>query len=192
MSIARWRQGLLISVLLPCCWLAMMAVHEGGHVLGAWAGGGVVERVELHPLAISRTVMRENPHALLEIWCGPLFGALLPVLIAAAWWWGRLPAAHLPRFFAGFCLVANGTYLIAGAVTGDGDAGELLGLGVPAWGLAVAGAPLVVAGLVAWHRLGAEFGFGNGGERVTWSQVAIVACLLTAIVSLELGFFTSI
>ena len=166
----------------------MMVVHEGGHVLGAWAGGGVVERVELPLLGFSRTVMRENPHALLEIWCGPLLGALLPVLIATVWWWWRLPALHLLRFLAGFCLVANGAYLSAGVVTGDGDAGELLGLGVPAWGLVAAGAPLAVAGLAAWHGLGAAFGSGNGGERVTWRQVAVVVGLVVAVVACEVGW----
>ncbi len=165
----------------------MMVAHECGHVLGAWAGGGVVERVELPLIGFSRTVMRENPHALPEIWCGPLLGALLPALLAVVWWAGRLPALHLPRFFAGFCLVANGAYLSAGAVTGDGDGGDLLGLGVPAWVLAITGAPLVVAGLGAWHGLGPAFGVGNRGERVAWRQVAVVAAMLAAIAACEVG-----
>jgi len=50
------RQALLISVVLAGSWWAMQAVHEFGHVLGAWLTGGRVERVVLSPLTISRTI----------------------------------------------------------------------------------------------------------------------------------------
>ena len=40
----RLHQVLLIGAFLPLCWLAMMAVHELGHVVGAVATGGRVER----------------------------------------------------------------------------------------------------------------------------------------------------
>ena len=52
---ARFHQLLLIATYLPFCWLAMQVVHEAGHVLGAALSQGRVERVVLHPLAISRT-----------------------------------------------------------------------------------------------------------------------------------------
>ncbi len=32
----RFAQVLLIGTFLPLCWLAMMAVHELGHVLARW------------------------------------------------------------------------------------------------------------------------------------------------------------
>jgi hypothetical protein len=46
----RLHQALLIGTLLPLRWLAMMAVHELGHVVGAVATGGKVEKVVLHGL----------------------------------------------------------------------------------------------------------------------------------------------
>ena len=36
-------------------WFVMMAVHELGHVVGALATAGSIERVILSPLTISRT-----------------------------------------------------------------------------------------------------------------------------------------
>ncbi len=40
----RLHEGLLIGSFLPSCWLAMQAVHELEHVVGAVATGGRVER----------------------------------------------------------------------------------------------------------------------------------------------------
>ncbi len=49
----RVHQSVLIGSFLPLCWLGMMAVHELGHVVGAWLTGGRVAKVVLHPLTIS-------------------------------------------------------------------------------------------------------------------------------------------
>ena len=48
-------------------WLAMMIVHEFGHVLHAWFSGANVVKVVLHPLAISRTDVAPNPHPLFVV-----------------------------------------------------------------------------------------------------------------------------
>ena len=48
----------------------MEAVHELGHVLAAWATGGLVTDVVLHPLTISRTDVRPNPRPLAVAWGG--------------------------------------------------------------------------------------------------------------------------
>src|SRR5262245_57017457 len=109
----RLRQGLLIVATLLASWLGMQQVHELGHVIGAGLTGGRVARVVLHPLTISRTDLADNPHPLLVVWAGPVLGALLPLLLWAAV--ARLPGAFLVRFFAGFCLVANGVYIGCGS-----------------------------------------------------------------------------
>src|SRR5262249_59774841 len=124
----------IISVLLGS-WLGMQAVHEAGHVLGAALSGGRVVRVVLHPVTISRTDLSENPHPLAVARLGPLVGVVLPLLF-----WGAASAARWAgtfalRFFAGFCLIANGAYLAVGSFDRIGDAGELLRLDSPPWPL---------------------------------------------------------
>lgn len=76
----RFDQILLIASFVAFSWLAMQAVHEPGHVLGARATGGTVTKVVLHPLALSRTDVSPNPRPLFVVWAGPIVGALLPLI----------------------------------------------------------------------------------------------------------------
>jgi hypothetical protein len=153
----RLRQIVLIAVLLPLCWFWMMAVHEFGHVVGLWATGGTVARVVLHPLTISRTDPGENPNPLAEVWAGPVIGSVLPVAAFALAAVARLPAAYLVRFFAGFCLIANGCYIGVGVIDPVGDARELLRNGASTWQLGLFGAVTVPLGLYLWHEQGKHF-----------------------------------
>ena len=116
---------LLLVAFLPLCWLLMMVTHEAGHVAAAWISGGVVSDVVLHPLVLSRTDLSHNPRPLLVAWGGPLLGVAFPLLLHAVMAAARLPGRHLTRFFAGFCLIANGAYLGAGSAGHIGDAGDL-------------------------------------------------------------------
>src|ERR1700752_5121078 len=103
----------------------MQAVHEFGHVLGAWLTGGRVERVVLHPLTISRTDLAENPQPLIVAWAGPLIGVAFPVVAWGLVAMARMPGKRLLQFFAGFCLIANGLYIGVGSFNGIGDCGDL-------------------------------------------------------------------
>src|SRR5947209_1664490 len=128
-------QCILIVSTVVASWLGMQAVHESGHVVGAWLTGGRVAKVVLHPLTISRTDLAHNPNPLAVVWAGPLLGVLLPVAF-----WGvaaglRMPGAFLLRFFAGFCLIGNGAYIAGGSFGGIGDCGEMLRHGSSIWQL---------------------------------------------------------
>lgn len=163
---ARLHQVLLLGTFLPLCWLLMMAVHELGHVLAAWLTDGTVMRVVLYPLAISRTDVSPNPRPLIVVWGGPLVGVLLPIL---GWAFGslmRIPFGYLLRFFAGFCLVANGAYLSIGSFEGIGDAGVMLQHGSPAWMLWGFGLVMMPMGFLLWHRQGPYFGLGASPKPV--------------------------
>ena len=152
-----FRQGVLIVTIMLLSWLLMQAVHELGHVVGARVTGGRVKKVVLHPLAISRTDVQPNPRPLAVVWSGPLTGIFLPLAI---WLIARLatrPAKsateNFLRFFAGFCLIANGAYIAFGTRSRIGDCGEMLRHGSPTWLLWLFGAVTIPAGLWLWHRV---------------------------------------
>jgi hypothetical protein len=139
-------------------WLAMMTVHEFGHVAHAWLSGGHVERVVLNPAAFSRTDLAHNPHPLFVAWGGVVWGSAIPICVWLAAARAKVRCAFLLRFLAGFCLIANGAYLATAAALPVGDALDLVRLGAPVWGLALAGTAGVVGGLALWSPLGANFG----------------------------------
>ncbi len=173
----------MISVLM-LSWLGMMIVHELGHVVGAVVTGGTVGRVVLHPMTISRTEILPNPNPLIVVWLGPLTGCLLPIGI-----WSMLPTRlvvvrQVALFFAGFCLLANGCYILFGSVDGVGDCGVMMQHGSPFWTLIAFGGVSIPSGIVAWHRLGSVKTFlrnpGLIDPVVAWSLLAILM-LLTAV-----------
>ena len=162
----RVHQSVLIGSTLIGSWLGMQAIHECGHVLGLRLTGGSVQRVVLHPLTISHTEASANPHPLVVVWAGPVLGDLKHLLL-----WGLIRVTgtaigFLVRFFAGFCLIANGAYLGFGSLGGIGDCGELLRHGASNWELWLFGLLTIPIGLFLWHNQGTDFGFGTAQGRV--------------------------
>jgi hypothetical protein len=186
MADGKRHRTLLIATFIPLCWLWMQVVHELGHVVGAWATGGIVSQVVLHPLTISRTDLSDNPDPLAVVWSGPLVGVALPLLVAGAARATGQSWSYLAQFFAGFCLIANGVYIGIGSFQGVGDAGDMLRTGSPIWSLWLFGLVTVPLGLLLWNGLGPHFGLGKkAGEVSPWA--AYLSCaLLGATVVLEL------
>jgi hypothetical protein len=137
------RRIALIVATVIASWLGMQAVHELGHCVGAWLTGGRIERVVLHPLTISRTDLADNPHPLIVAWGGPVFGVVAPLVLwgvrVAIFKFGSMDFGFLLRFFAGFCLLANGLYIGVGSWGHIGDCGELLHHGAQPWQLWIFG-----------------------------------------------------
>lgn len=186
MPVARVHQFILIGSCVLASWLGMQAVHELGHVLGAWLTGGHVVRIVLHPLTISRTDVTQNASPLVVVWAGPIFGVVAPLLICLAATKSRLPAAFALRFFAGFCLVANGLYIGVGSFGQIGDCGEMLRQGSAAWQLWLFGFVTVPVGMWLWHGQGLHFGLGCAKGRV--SRAAAYGSLVVCVALLVLGF----
>jgi hypothetical protein len=184
--VKRFHQVVLIGATLAGCWLGMQAVHELGHVLGSWLTGGVISRVVLQPLTISRTDLSFNPRPLIVVWAGPIFGVLVPLAVWGACAIGKRRYAFLFRFFAGFCLIANGAYIAFGSFDGIGDCGEMLRHGSSAWQLWLFGALTIPAGLWLWHRQGSNFGFGSTHEEIDVRVAYLI--LIAVIVSATLEF----
>jgi len=187
----RFHQVLLIASFLPFCWLAMMVVHELGHVLGALATGGQIARVVLHPLAISRTDLLLNPpHPLWIVWTGPLFGVVAPMFLYAVFRKRKWGGDYLVRFFAGFCLIANGIYIGVGSISQIGDAGDLIRHGSPIWILWLFGIATTLPGLWLWHGLGPKFGLGEATGQVQPMAAYVSLGLLAVTILLELALST--
>jgi hypothetical protein len=187
--VGRFSQLLLIVSVIVGSWLGMQAVHEAGHVLGAWATGGRVARVVLHPLSISRTDLDHNPRPLAVVWAGPVFGVTAPVVLWVLANRLRLRGAFVLRFFAGFCLLANGLYIGVGSFGRVGDCGEMLRHGSDPWQLWLFGLATAPAGLWLWHGQGSHFGLGKANGRVdrAVSVVSAVACLTLIVLGFLAG-----
>src|ERR1044071_5291458 len=104
----RFFQLILLVSFVAFSWLEFMVVHEFGHALAAWLTGGSVALMVLHPLQISWTTFSSNPHPQLVAWGGAMLGSLIPVTFLVLARLLRSPGLYLFRFFAGFCLIANG------------------------------------------------------------------------------------
>jgi hypothetical protein len=182
-DVARW---LLLIGTAIASWLAMQVVHEFGHMTGAWCTGGRLVHVELRPWTLSRTDVEPNPRPLVERWSGPIVGSTVPVLIWLAAASLKRRWAYLLRFFAGFCLIANGAYLGAGAFWPVGDGADILRIEPARWPLVVFGIVTVASGFALWHRLGAAFGIGPDARPIQRDHVIGVWCVVAAIVAAEL------
>jgi len=184
-SVKRVDQLVLVISFVGFSWLAMQAVHESGHVLGAWFSGADIEKVVLHPLTISRTDISYNPHPLVEIWAGPLAGILFPLAALLVAWRLHAPRLYLFRFFAAFCLVANGVYIGLDSFGGSGDAAELVHYGTPRFLLVAFGLAAFTSGMLLWNGLGPQFGFGEAKGRVERNAAIVSLSLFTLIVLVE-------
>jgi hypothetical protein len=185
MQASRIYQALLIFSAISASWLGMQDVHEFGHALGAWLTGGKVERIVLHPLTISRTDLSHNPNPLPVVWAGPIVGVLLPLLAWSVAGALKLRASFLFRFFAGFCLIANGAYIGLGSLQNIGDAGEMFRHGSPVWLLWLFGLLTTPPGLGLWNGQGKYFGLGSAQGNV--DRGVAIAMSLVCVALLAIG-----
>ncbi len=154
-------QIVLVVSFMAFCWLAMQAVHEAGHIAAAIITGTEIIRVVLHPLAISETEVWEPVHPLVVVWAGPIAGTAIPLVLFLVAARLRMPYVYLIRFFAGFCLIANGVYIGFGPTTGGADTAVMWENGTPFLVRLFFGIPAAAMGLYLWHGQGIHFGLGN-------------------------------
>jgi len=185
----RFHQILFAVSLMALSWFAMMAVHELGHVVGAIVTGGSVERVVLYPLTISRTDVLPNPHPAIVVWLGPVVGCVLPLAVFAIVPRRVAVVRNIARFFAGFCLIANGAYISIGSFDRVGDCGEMLRTGTPLWAMHAFGAATIPLGLYLWHGLGSLSHFVSNPSVVPprMSYVVFGALLVAVVAGLALS-----
>lgn len=182
----RVHQVVLIGSVFLGSWLGMRALNEVGHVLGAILSGVQVRQVVLNTFLISRTDLAENLAPLVVLWAGPLCGVLIPIAAWLLWASLRMPGAFVLQFFAGFCLIANGSYLAFGSFAEIGDCGEMIRHGSSPWQLWIFAAATVPTGFWLWNGLDKNFGMGVSGGRV--NPAIAYATLMVAIFLLGIGF----
>jgi len=182
----RSHQVILITCTVLASWFGMQAIHESGHVIGAWLTGGQVKQVVLYPLTISRTDLSDNPNPLVVVWAGPIVGVTAPLIVWAGAAAVRWSAAFVLRFFAGFCLLANGLYIGVGSFDKVGDCREMLRNGSDAWQLWLFGAVTAPVGLWLWHGQGRHFGFGQSNGTVNRTVAYGTLVVFVALLSLGL------
>jgi hypothetical protein len=91
------------------------------------------------------------------------------------------------RFFAGFCLVANGVYIGTGWALADGaDPSVMTENGSPRWLLVLFGLLAAPIGLYLWHRQGPHFGLGEAKGSVDVRAALVSATMLLALAGAEL------
>jgi|GEM_PF-196300 len=176
-------------------WYAMMMAHELGHVLAALWTRSRLDAVIVPWLGLSRTDFAPNDHVWAVVLAGPVVGCVLPLMVSVVLGLAqpRSGWSVIARFVAGFCLVANGAYMMSGIVSPVGDARDLIELGaVRREVLALGGAVAVAVGLFCWSGIGAAFGVNFRGrtdgmkppepERGMVGKVYLLAAVIVAAV----------
>ncbi|HAI10590.1 MAG TPA: hypothetical protein DCM28_02725 [Phycisphaerales bacterium] len=182
-----------LMMLIGLCianWLAMMLIHELGHILGALVTGGQVNQLIWHPLVLSRTDVLPNPSPLIVVWAGPLLGVILPIIITALTRWLYRPACYIAVFFTGFCLLANGLYLGLGWIDQIGDAGTMQTHGTPIWIMICFGLLCIPSGLYLWHRVSQQVGLSrtkHARVQPTHARLVLIIALVCLAVGLVVG-----
>jgi hypothetical protein len=141
-------------------------------------------------LGFSRTDLAINPHPLVVAWGGPLLGVLIPLIAYGLERLFQLEDAFVFRFYAGFCLVANGAYLGFGSFIGAGDAGDIVRLGSPIWTLWIFGTVCLPLGLWMWHKQGAFFGIGRSAQPIPPRAVleTVGGCVVLLVLGAVIGW----
>ena len=116
------------------------------------------------------------------MWLGPIIGCVLPLAAFAIVPSQLTVVRNVGRFFAGFCLIANGVYVAAGSFGGVGDCGEMLRTGTPLWVMLAFGAVTIPLGIYQWHGLGPLNQFINDTSIISRRMAYVTAGILFAVV----------
>jgi hypothetical protein len=155
-----------------------IALHEIGHLIGCWTGGGKALGLVLAPQGFSGSYAARDVAAgftrdggyLLHVAGGVVFGAAAGFVLV-------LVARRLKRGTPGWIVFHatgtwsvgnNGAYLLLGGLYPFDDAQSLVELGVPRLALFLAGVPLVVAFLYLFGSFLRGIGLTRKGPYRTW------------------------
>lgn len=118
-------------MLLLVAWGLMVFTHEVGHLLGGYIGGAKIVGADLRPWRLPYSFHEPDPHPLLTLWCGPLFGVVAPAISLF------VVRNQSTLFIASFCWLANGLYIGAGYFVNESqlDTPRLIAAGASTWSI---------------------------------------------------------
>ncbi|MDX1961926.1 MAG: hypothetical protein SFX18_02155 [Pirellulales bacterium] len=126
----------------------MTVIHESGHVVCGWLGGGTLREADLAPWRLPQSRFAPDPQPLFTLWGGPVIGVLAPLIAALVirqrWMW----------FIAYFCILANGVYLAIAWMSGHQqlDTARLLRHGASPISIAAFCVVTIAIGYVGFRR----------------------------------------
>lgn len=130
---SRVQRMIAFTLLLVLSWIVMSFLHELGHLIGGWWGGGTLVACELAPWRLPYSLHSPDPNPRLTLWAGPLVGVILPAAAAL------IIRRRWATFIADFCLIANGSYLATAWLAGDRllDTPRMLAAGIHPLAIAI-------------------------------------------------------
>jgi hypothetical protein len=123
------------------------------------------------------------------VWLGPIVGWVLPLALFAIVPRRFNVLKPVARFFAGFCLVANGAYIALGSFSAVGDCGEMLRTGTPHWAMLCFGVLTIPLGFYLWNGLGSPTHFLKNPSMVAPKTAYMTLGVLLVVVIAELALF---
>ena len=150
---------MLAAFVIACNWSRIL--HEFGHVTAALATGGRAGEVRVSPVSWSYAYC-QSPSPRIVRWGGFALQTVGGVVVLGLAWLLAKRWSLIGILFALLALNGAGSYMIAGVLTGVGDAGGLAALGVPPTVLWALGAGLVGLSIPLGIPLAATLGVGRG------------------------------
>jgi len=148
-----WRAYVSFLAMLVASWCVMVTTHELGHIVAGLLGGGQLVHAELRPWKLPHSHFMPDPYPLATLWGGPIFGVVIPMILAGIirrrWGW----------FIADFCLIAGGSYLALAWISHEPllDTARLIQKGAPRWQIVLFCLITIVPGYVRFRKRCAEW-----------------------------------
>ena len=122
------KPGLYLLIGIILFWYPLSLIHEFGHILSVVINGGTFIRIDWRYYIFSETIREQSSYPVIDIWTGPIFGSLVPLIFYLSLW--KYKFSFILGWFSSICLIGNGIYIGLGGEFDGGDGSQLIGLGV--------------------------------------------------------------
>ena len=154
------RLALFVGGAFAIAYSTSTLLHELGHASAAWATGGEVGEIVIHPFSWSWVVLEVAPEKQAYVtWAGAGLSAVAGLGILFTAWIIRSTWIGVALMIPPTTFTIDGLYLPVDALLrAGGDGTSLVALGTPLWLVIALGAGLIAAGAVAACMVMPRFG----------------------------------